>query len=458
MTDNHDNVAADYDAEAQEARLRELVTRLLAEARRQGADSAEVSASIDVGLSVNVRRGELETVEHTAERGFGITVYQHTPEGQRKGSASTSDDRDAAIIDTVRAACNIARFTQPDPCNGLADADLMARHLPDLDLLHHWLPPVDEATDMAQRCEAAALSHDERISNSDGASLNAHTASRCYGNSHGFLHATSGSRQSVSAMVIAADNDGMQRDYWYSMARRVTDLDAPEAIGRRAAERAVARLGARPLATGRYPVMLAPNLAVGFIGTVLSALSGGSLYRKASFLQDSLGKAVLSPHVTLREQPLLPRGMGSSAYDGDGVATREQAFIAQGIVQRYLLGSYSARRLGLETTGNSGGVHNLRVEARTLPLNLLLGEMNRGLLVTEMMGQGINMLTGDYSRGASCFWVENGEIQYPVEEITIAGNLQNMLQQIVAFGDDVDQRGNIWSGSLLLEQMTVAGA
>lgn len=447
---------SDYDRSGAEAHLSALVERIVAQAKTQGADSVEASASSDRGLAVNVRRGEIETVEYTQERGFGVTVYRHTPDGVCKGSASTADDRDEAIVETVRAACNIAKYTQPDPCSGLADAGLMATEFPDLDLLHPWIPEVDTAEAMAVACEGAALEHDSRITNTEGASVNAHVGSRAYGNSHGFLAASSGSRASMSCMVIGQDNDGMQRDYWYTVARKASDLLSAEEVGLTAAERTVARLGSRPIATGRYPVMLAPNLAIGLVGNAMSAISGSAQYRKSTFLLDSVGKAALSPHITLREDPFLPRAMGSAAYDGDGVATRAQDFIKDGVVQSYVMGTYSARRLGLATTANSGGVHNLHVDARTLPFADLLKELGTGVFVTELMGQGVNLLTGDYSRGAAGFWVENGQIVHPVEEITIAGTLQDMLLNIVAFGDDVDLRGNVRCGSVLLEEMMVA--
>ncbi len=446
----------DYDSVGVEGHLSELLERILAEARRQGADSAEASASADRGLGVNVRHGEIETVEFTQERGFGVTVYRHTSDGVCKGSASTADDRQEAIVETVRAACNIAKYTQPDPCSGLADAELMATEFPDLDLLHPWIREVQDAEAMAVACEAAALQHDARITNSEGAGVNAYVGSRVYGNSHGFLAAGSGSRQSMSCMVIGKDNDGMQRDYWYTVARNAADLEAAADVGRTAAERTVARLGSRPIATGRYPVVLAPNLAMGLVGNLMSAISGSAQYRKSSFLLNSLGKSVASSHLSLREDPYLPRAMGSASFDGDGVATRRQAFIQNGVVANYVMGTYSARRLGLQTTANSGGVHNLYVDGRTLVYADLLKEMGSGLLVTELMGQGVNLLTGDYSRGAAGFWVENGEIVHAVEEVTIAGTLQEMLTHVVAFGDDIDTRGNTRCGSVLLEQMMVA--
>ena len=450
--------AQTYDRASNEAMLKDLVARILREAKVQGASSAEVSASLDSGLSVAVRRSEIETVEYTHERGFGITVYRQTADGVAKGSASTADDRDESIAETVRAACNIAKYTQSDPCSGLADPELMASEFPDLDLLHPWQPEVVEAEQLARTCEEAAVGFDSRISNTEGAQVNAHVGSRVYGNSHGFIGAVSGSRQGLSCMVIGQDNSGMQRDYWYSSARRVDKLEDAVEVGRKAAQRTVDRLGSRPIKTGSYPVLLAPNLAIGLMGSVLSAISGGSLYRKSSFLLDSIGKEVMSPHLSLREFPYIRGAMGSAAFDGDGVTTREQAFIDRGVVASYILGSYSARRLKMRTTGNSGGVHNLHVEGRTASFEDLLGELGTGLYVTELMGQGVNLLTGDYSRGAAGFWVENGEIKHPVEEVTIAGTLQSMLHQIVALGDDVDLRGNIRCGSLLLKEMTVAAA
>ncbi len=456
MSEKSSNASTEYDNAGIEAHLSELVERIMAEARSQGADSAEASASSDRGLSVNVRRGEIETVEYTQERGFGVTVYRHTAEGVCKGSASTADDREEAIVETVRAACNIAKYTQPDPCSGLADAQLMATEFPDLDLLHPWIPEVDTAEAMAVACEGAALGHDSRITNTEGASVNAHVGSRAYSNSHGFIAASSGSRQSMSCMVIGQDNDGMQRDYWYTVARNARDLLSAEEVGLTAAQRTVARLGSRPIATGRYPVMLSPNLAIGLVGNAMSAISGSAQYRKSTFLMDCVGKTVISPHITLREDPLIPGAMGSASFDGDGVATRAQAFIENGVVNNYVMGTYSARRLGLATTANSGGVHNLHVDARTLPFDDLLKELGTGLFITELMGQGVNLLTGDYSRGAAGFWVENGQIVHPVEEITIASTLQDMLMNIVAFGDDVDLRGNVRCGSVLLEEMMVA--
>jgi len=386
--------------------------------------------------------------------GFGITVYF----GDRKGSASTSDTRPEAIRETVRAAVNIARFTEADEYNGLADAELMARHFEELDIDHPWALDPAAAETLARDCEAAGLGEDPRITNSDGAQVSTQRACRVYGNSHGFLGSQLGTRHSLSCMLIGEDGKGMQRDYWYSLTRSPDALWAPEAVGREAARRTLARLSPRRVKTGRYPVLFAPPVAGGLVGHLLGAIAGSALYRKASFLLDSLGQQVAAEHLSLIEEPRLPRRMGSANFDSDGVATRSKAFIEAGVVASYVLGSYSARRLGLATTGNAGGIHNLRVAGRTLDAAGLLREMGTGLLVTELMGQGVNAVTGDYSRGASGFWVENGEIAYPVDELTIAGNLKDMYRQLVAIGDDPDLRGNVCAPSLLVEAMTLASA
>jgi PmbA protein len=403
---------ATIDLRSSEAELESLVADILAEAARQGASAAEVSASEDVGLGVTVRRGELETVEFNHDRGFGITVYF----GKRKGSASTSDSSRAAIAETVRAAANIARYTEEDPCNGLAAAELMATVLPDLDLFHPWQLDAAAAEALARRCEAAGLEGDPRVCNSDGAQASTQQSCRVYGNSHGFIGGYTGTRHSLSCMLIAEDGDGMQRDYWYTLARDPLDLESAEAVGAEACRRTVARLSPRRIATGRYPVLFSPQMAGGLVGHLLGAISGGALYRKSSFLLDSLGTQVASDHLSLIEEPLLKKRVGSAAFDGDGVATSEKAFIDRGVVSSYVLGSYSACRLKMRTTGNAGGVHNLRVAGRTQSPEELLRTMGTGLYVTELMGQGVNGVTGDYSRGASGFWVEDGAIAYPVDE------------------------------------------
>ncbi|MBX3705101.1 MAG: metalloprotease PmbA [Pseudomonadales bacterium] len=441
------------DVRGDQARLEQLVTDILAEARRQGASDAEVSASVESGLAVNVRMGALETIEFNQDRGFGITVYF----GRRKGSASTSDSSRSAIEETVRAAANIARHTQEDPCNGLADADLMARALPDLDLFHPWALDPAGAEALALACETAGREADPRIGNSEGASVSTHQACRVYGNTRGFLGGYVATRHGFSCSLIAADASGMQRDYWYTQSRDPAALESAEAVGCEAARRTVARLAPQQVATGRFPVLFAPTAAGGLIGSLLGALYGGAQYRKASFLLDSLGRTVTHPQLTLREVPHLPCRMGSAAFDGDGVATRAKAFIARGVVESYVLSAYSARRLGLAPTGNAGGVFNLLVEGDVRPVPELLRAMGRGLVVTELMGQGVNGVTGDYSRGAAGFWVEDGAIVYPVDGITIAGNLKDMFRELVHVGDDPDLRGNVCAPSLLIGAMTVAG-
>ena len=434
--------------------LREQVGTALDLAKRAGATAAEASASDATGLSVTARQRELEAVAFNNDRGLGITVYV----GQRKGHATTSDTGRDAIADTVRAAINIAKYTEEDPCNGLAAAELMAAdNLPDLDLHHPWPIDVDTATQLALSAEAAALDSDQRIVNSEGAEVETGRSCHVYGNSHGFVGAAWGTRHGVSCSVIAADDAGMQSEHEYTVGRAPADLEAADAIGREAARRAVARLGRRPVKTGTYPVLFAPRMAAGLLGHLLQAIGGTALYRKESYLRDSLGKQALATGHTLAEHPHRKRGLGSAAFDGDGVATRAKSFIADGIVESYVLGTYSARRLGLATTGNSGGARNVALEAETQELSALLRQMGNGLMVTTLMGQGVNLVTGDYSRGAGGFWVAGGELAYPVDEVTVAANLDAMFKGIVGCGDDVDRRGNIHVGSLLVGEMTVAG-
>jgi PmbA protein len=441
------------DIRGSEAELQNLVTDILGEARRQGASGAEVSASEDAGLSVTVRRGELETVEFNQDRGFGITLYF----GQRKGSASTSDSSLAAIRETVQAAANIARHTQEDPCNGLADAALMPGTLPDLDIYHPWLMDATAAEAMARACEGAGFSHDGRVVNSEGAQVSSQQSCRVYGNSHGFVGSYSATRHGISCVLIAEDEKGMQRDYWYTTARDPAGLENAEQVGAEAARRTVARLSPKRVKTGRFPVLFAPNMATGLIGHLLGAISGGAQYRKSSFLLGTLGTSVAADHLTLAEQPHLRNSMGAAAFDGDGVATWAKPFVEDGVVRNYVLSAYSARRLDMQTTGNAGGVFNLTVSGRTLPREGLLRTMGRGLYVTELMGQGVNGVTGDYSRGASGFWIEDGAIAYPVDEITIAGNLKEIYRDVQYLGDDLDTRGNIRAPSILVGSMTLAG-
>jgi len=436
-----------------EGRLKNLVQDILREADRQGASGAEVSASEDVGLAVSVRKAELETVEFNHDRGFGITVYF----GHRKGSASTSDSSAGAIAETVAAAVNIARYTQEDPCAGLPEEGRLATVLPELNLCHDWDVDPQRAETLARDCEQAGMGSDSRISNSEGAQVSTQRMCRVFGNSLGFLGSYSGTRHSVSCVLIAEDGNGMQRDYWYTVSRDPAQLDSADAVGREAARRTVAKLSPRKVRTGQFPVLFSPQTAGGLAGHLLNAISGGALYRRASFLPDSLGTQVAASHLELREFPHLAGALGSAAFDAEGVATLEKAFVHDGVVESYVLSSYSGRKLGLPTTGNAGGVFNLTLSGRTVPAADLLGELGTGLLVTDLMGQGVNGVTGDYSRGAAGFWVENGEIVFPVDEVTIAGNLKDMYRRIVCLGDDVDMRGNIRAPSVLIETMTVAG-
>ncbi len=438
-------------------RLSELAEEVIRRARAAGASQAEVAASIDTGLSVNVRVGEVETVEHTRDRGFGLTVYF----GQRKGSASSADLHPDSIQATLDQACAIARYTEEDPAAGLADPARMATQFPDLDLWHPWDIDTARAIELGIAIEEAGRAH-AGISNSDGASVQAGQGVSVYANSHGFVGRERGTRHAISLALIAGDADGMQRDYWYDSARAAGDFISARALGDKAAQRTLARLGARSLSTRQCPVLFAPELARGLIGHLLGAVSGGALYRQASFLLDHVGKPVMPGWLNIMERPQLRRGPGSGSFDAEGVATRDSALIEHGVLARYVLGSYSARKLGLESTGNAGGIHNLIVtpgsaEQAQDDFAGLLRRMGTGLLVTELMGQGVSTITGDYSRGAAGFWVEQGEIAYPVEEITIAGNLREMFAGIVAVGADVDARSSVQVGSILLERMTVAG-
>ena len=433
--------------------LREKVERIIEEARRQGASASEVSVSMEQGLSTTVRQGEVETVEFNRDQGFGITLYV----GQRKGSASTTGSGDAAIRETVAAALAIARHTSEDEFAGLADAALMARELPDLDLFHPWLVSPEQAIETALRCEEAAFAVDPRIRNADGTSLNTHQGCRAYGNSNGFIGSYCSTRHSLSCVMIAEHAGQMQRDYYYDVSRRADTLADPLSIGCRAAERAVRRLGARPVPTCEVPVLFAADLATGLFGHFLAAISGSNLYRKASYLENALGQTLFPEWLSLDERPHLAQALGSASYDGDGLATYAKPFVENGQLISYVLGTYSGRKLGLPSTANAGGVHNLFVSHGEEDQAALLRRMGRGLLVTELMGQGLNLVTGDYSRGAGGYWVENGEIQFPVQEVTIAGNLRDMFRQIVAVGCDTETRSNIRTGSVLIERMTVAG-
>jgi PmbA protein len=437
-----------------QADLQSIIERALEEARTRGASQAEAAVSQDTGLSVSVRLGEVETLEHQRDRSMGITVYF----GRRKGSASTADFSLDAVRATVAKACSIARFTAEDACSGLADAALMAREPSNLDLSHPWNIAADRAIEIAKSCEAAALAFDPRINNSEGASLSTHQGLHVYGNTHGFVGGYPTTSHSLSCVVLAGTGEDMQRDYWYSSSRDWHELEQGEAIGRESARRTVARLGPRRLSTRRAPVLFVPEIARGLIGHFTAAIRGSSQYRQSSFLLNSVGQQVFPPGFSIAERPHIPKAAGSAPFDDEGVATRDRELVADGVLTGYILSSYSARKLGLETTGNAGGSHNLLVKPSVAGgMDALLPRLGTGLLVTELMGQGVNMVTGDYSRGAAGFWVENGSIQYPVAEITIAGNLLDMLKGVAAVGDDVDVRGGTRVGSILLPEMTIAG-
>ncbi|WP_425603316.1 metalloprotease PmbA [Luteimonas endophytica] len=433
--------------------MRETAQRMLALARAGGASQAEVSCTEERGLNVGVRMGEVETVEATRDRGIGLTVYF----GHRKGSASTADLREESLRATVEQACAIARFTEEDPAAGLADAALMATEPREFDTWHPWALDADRAAALALACEEAGRGFDPRIGNSDGASVGSGESLSVYANSHGFSGIDRDTRHSIGCALIAGRGEAMQRDGWYSVGLAEEDLEAPSAIGRKAAQRALARLDARPVPTGDYPVLFAAEMARSLVGHLLGAVSGGALYRRASFLLDSVGQRLFPDWFAIRELPFLPRGFRSASFDDDGVATRESALVEGGVLQRYVLGSYSARRLGLQTTANAGGVHNLEVAASAGGFEELLRGMGRGLVVTELMGQGVNPVTGDYSRGASGFWVEDGAVAHAVDGITVAGNLKAMFDRFEAVGSDVDPRSHIATGSILVGRMTVAG-
>jgi PmbA protein len=433
--------------------LRSITEDVLALARKAGATACELHVSEGYGQTVTVRKGEVETIEHNRDKDLGVTVYV----GQRTGYASSSDFSPKALADTVAAALTIAKHTSPDEAAGLAEPELLAKQIRDLDLFHPWDLPVERAIEMARACESAAFALDPRIANSEGATVSTQQSQYAAANSNGFRGALQSSRHYLACSAIAVEGDDMQRDDWYSTARVASELARPEAIGDYAGRRALARLRARRLKTCKVPVLFEAPLANGLLGSFTSAVSGGNLYRKSSFLLDSVGEQVFSPIVTLREEPHLPRAMASSYFDDDGVATQPRVVVDAGVLQGYFLGVYSARKLGLKTTGNAGGTHNLILNPGEDDLQGLLRRMGRGLFVTDLMGQGVNMVTGDYSRGASGYWVENGEIRYPVEEITIAGNLKDMFRNVVAIGSDALTRGSRTCGSILIGEMTIAG-
>ncbi|MCS6995475.1 MAG: metalloprotease PmbA [Casimicrobiaceae bacterium] len=430
-------------------------TRLALEiARRCGAEQCEVETTRSGGLNVRVRMGKLETLEHLGEQSLSVTTYLKGA----KGSATTSDFSTEAIRATVEKALTIARYTNPDPCAGLPDAAELAREFPPLDLHHPWAIGVEQAQALALEAEEAAFAVDPRIFNSEGATVSVSEHAVCLGNSLGFLADYAGTHHSLDCAVLAREGDSMERDEWYTAERSPADLEPAAQVGRRAGEQAVARLHARRVPTQMAPVLLAPWIASGFIGHAMSALSGGALYRRTSFLLDSIGRPIFAPLFTIREDPFIPRAQASAPFDAEGVAGRQRLIVEGGVVQGYFLSVYSARKLGLRTTGNAGGHYNLIVEPTTdLDLQGLAREMKRGLIVTEVMGQGVNLVTGDYSRGAAGFWVEGGQIAHPVSEITISGNLLELYRRIVAVGSDIDRRGSRHVGSIWIEAMQIAG-
>ncbi|MGA7749725.1 MAG: metalloprotease PmbA [Gallionella sp.] len=433
--------------------LRNIAQDMLDYAKQRGASAASADVSVGFGQSVTVRQGEVETIEYNRDKGLSVTVYL----GQQRGNASTSDFSPQAVRDTVDAALSIARYTARDDCSGLPDADMLARDCPDMDLYHPWDLPVDDAIALAQQCEQAALDADKRISNSEGATVNLHEAQFITANSLGFIGGFPSSRHSLSCAVIAGEDDAMERDYWYAVARDAKELMDAQQVGRIAAERTVRRLNARQIDTRQVPVLFEAPIASGLLGSFVGAVNGGSLYRKSSFLLDRMDQQIFAPHINISDVPDIRKGLASSPFDDEGVRTQRRVIVENGVLRGYFLGSYSARKLGMRTTGNAGGNHNLILRSGEQDFAGLLKTMLRGLLVTELLGQGVNQVTGDYSRGAAGFWVEHGEIQYPVQEITIAGNLKDMFRNIVAVGNDVLVQGSKQCGSILVEGMTVAG-
>ncbi len=434
--------------------LERLTQQILDSAKAEGATAAETSVSASTGISVNVRLGEVETIEYQRDRSLSLTCYQ----GSSRGSASTADFSERAIAQTVAKACSIARFTAEDPAAGLADKERMATSLTDLSLCHPWDIDANQAIELATECETAARDYDTRIKNSEGAGVNSYVSTRVYGNSHGFIGGFSTSSHGISCSVLAeAEAGAMERDYWYSSMRDATDLDSANSVGQEASRRAVARLGARKLSTRTAKVLFPARMARGLVGHFLGAISGGAQYRKSSFLLDCKGQKIFPDFFSMREEPHIPKAYGSVPMDSEGVATYSRDMLVDGVVQDYILSSYSARRLGLETTANAGGIQNMVVAAGELSEDELIKEMGTGLIVSELIGQGVNPITGDYSRGAAGFWVENGEVVYPVHEITIAGNLINMYERLIAVGSDVNTQSKVHCGSILLDELTIAG-
>ena len=450
MKRDKNDILASADTEA----LKNIVSDTLAMAKAAGASQAEAGLAVSQGLSVATRMGAVETIEHQQDNGLGISVYF----GRHKGSASTSNLDAEAIRRTVEAACSIARYTSEDPCTGLADAELMAREFHALDLYHPWRLEPGDVIDLALECENAALEYDARIVNSEGAAVDLNSGTSVYGNSHGFLQAQHKTRHGISCAVVAESNGNMQRDYWYDVNRNPGCLASARSIGEKAAKRTLGRLDARKTRTCQAPVLFAAELARGLVSSFTAAIGGAAQYRKASFLLDSIGEQAFPGFFQLRERPFLPGALASADYDSEGVATRESSLVSDGVIQGYLLDSYAARKLGMQSTGHASGVHNLALDSTGKSFAECLATLRSGLLVTELMGHGVNTVTGDYSRGAAGFWIDDGEIAYPVEEVTIASNLRDMFRGIVEIGDDIDYRGAIHCGSILVDNMTIAGS
>ena len=445
------NSAANQSLDA--ATLKTVVNDLLQEAKSLGASAAEAGLSVESGLSVTVRMGEVETIEHNRDKALGITVFF----GEKKGSASTSDFSTKAIKETVKAACDIARFTEADTYAGLPDEAMLAKDIPELDLYHPWPVSAEEAVELAKECEDVARAEDKRITNSEGGSVSSHSGIRVYGNSLGFLNGYQTSRHSMSCTVIAEQDNAMQRDYWYSVDRDASKLEKASEIGRHAAEKTVSRLGAKHMTTCEVPVIFKAEVARGLVSHFLSGIRGGAQYRKASFLLDKMGQQIFPQNIQFDERPHIKGALGSVPYDNEGVATLPRELVKDGVLQGYVLDSYAGRRLNMPSTGNAGGIHNLFINHDDVSLEAMIKDMGKGLLITEVMGQGVNNVTGDYSRGASGFWIENGEIQYPVEEFTLASTLQQMFMGLQQVGNDLDHRGSIITGSWLIDHMMVAG-
>lgn len=438
---------------AEQRKTLEQAVATALEMAKASCDGAEVAVTKTTGISVSTRYGAVENVEFNSDGALGITVYSQN----RKGSASSTDLSHDAIRRTVQAALDIARYTSADPYAGVADHELLAFHAPDLDLFHPSEIDADRATELAARAEQAALKLDKRITNTEGGSFNSHVGIKVFGNSHGMIQGYCSSRHSLSSCVIAEENGDMERDYAYTIGRAMEDLKSAEYVGEECARRTLSRLSPRKLSTMKAPVMFAAEVATGLFGHLVGAISGGSVYRKSTFLLDSLGQQILPEWLTIEEHPHLLKGLASTPFDSEGVRTQRRDIVKDGVLQNWLLTSYSARKLGLQSTGHAGGIHNWRIAGQGHSFDGMLKQLGTGLLVTELMGQGVSGITGDYSRGASGFWVENGVIQYPVSEITIAGNLKDMWHNMVSLGSDIETRSNIQCGSVLLPEMKIAG-